>query len=139
MFAKALYALFPVYVTGANGNPAPLGYFRVALRWLTVEAEQPDNHLLNIKVPKEVKTRLMNFLGRLVEDFHLDEKNSLLTDRTFLVKAVRILKAKAVLDGREQVIPKDLSVLKYMLTFRVPDEVYHNIEEILTELAEKKN
>ena len=94
---------------------------------------------MKIKVPKDVKTRLMNFLGRLVEDFNLDEKNSLLTDRTFLVKAIRILKAKAVLEGRAEVIPKDLSVLKYMLTFRVPEEVYQNIEDILTELAEKKN
>ena len=101
--------------------------------------EQTEDHLLNIKVGKDVKTRLMNFLGKLVEDYHLDEKNSLLTDRTFLVKAIRILKAKAVLEGRDEVIPKDLSVLKYMLTFRVPEEVYQNIEDILTELTEKKN
>jgi MoxR-like ATPase len=100
---------------------------------------QPKEYLLGIKVPDDVKRRLMAFLSRLVEDFHLDETNSLLTDRTFLVKAIRVLKSKAIIEGRETVTPDDLSVLKYMLTFRVPEEVFQKIDELLSELTEKKN
>jgi hypothetical protein len=44
----------------------------------------------------------------LLNDYHLNDSNSLLTDRTFLVKAVKILKSKAVLEGRMRCIPEDL-------------------------------
>jgi MoxR-like ATPase len=100
--------------------------------------EQPIDYMLNIKMPTKVRKRLMRFLGKLIEDYHLNETNSLMTDRTFLVKAVRVLKAKAILEGREEVIPSDLSVLKYMTTFRVPEEIADRIEEILENLDEKK-
>jgi len=100
--------------------------------------EQPIDYMLKVKMPTKVRKRLMLFLGKLIEDYHLNETNSLLTDRTFLVKAVRVLKAKAILEGREEVIPSDLSVLKYMTTFRVPEEIADKIEEILENLDEKK-
>ena len=100
--------------------------------------EKPIDYLLDVEVPQKVRKRLMRFLGKLIEDYHLNETNSLLTDRTFLVKAVRILKAKAILEGRKEVIPSDLSVLKYMTTFRVPEEIAERIEEILENLDEKK-
>ncbi|MBN1572896.1 MAG: MoxR family ATPase [Deltaproteobacteria bacterium] len=100
--------------------------------------EKPIDYLLDVEVPQKVRKRLMKFLSKLIDDYHLNETNSLLTDRTFLVKAVRILKAKAILEGRKEVSPGDLSVLKYMTTFRVPEEIAERIEEILENLDEKK-
>jgi MoxR-like ATPase len=100
--------------------------------------ENPVDYMLKVKVPPKVRSRLMKFLGKLIDEYHLNETNSLLTDRTFLVKAVRVLKAKAILEGREEVVPKDLSVLKYLTTFRVPEEIAERIEEILENLDEKK-
>ena len=65
----------------------------------------------NVLLPKvdltaAVKQLLLEFLSVLLNDYGLTDKNSLLTDRTFLVKAVKILKAKAVLEGREHCIRK---------------------------------
>ena len=59
----------------------------------------------------------------LLNDYGCNDSNSLLTDRTFLVKAVKILKAKAVLSGRDRCMPEDLHVLKYLTAFRIPEEV----------------
>ncbi len=98
---------------------------------------KPDESLLSITVSREIRALLLQFLERLVNNFHLDETNSLLTDRTFLVKAVRILKAKAMIEGRMEVIPEDLSVLKYLTTFRVPEEAQIRVDEILTDLVKK--
>ena len=69
--------------------------------------------------------------GRLVETHGCDEKNSLLTDRSFLVKAPRILQAKALLAGRGAVEPEDLRVLAYMTTYRVPPHVHQEMHEII--------
>jgi MoxR-like ATPase len=100
---------------------------------------EPIQYLLDVKVPTAVRERLIALLSHLVNSFGLNETNSLLTDRTFLVKAVRILQAKAILEGRKEVIVQDLSVLKYLMTFRVPQEVMQQIDEILMDLVEKKN
>jgi MoxR-like ATPase len=101
--------------------------------------EQPIDYLLQIEVPVEVRQLLMDFLEGLIYNFQLDETNSLITDRTFLVKAIKILKAKAILEGRRTVIPQDLMVLRYMTTFRVPEDLYQKINEMLSDLIEKKN
>jgi MoxR-like ATPase len=85
-----------------------------------------------------VKQLLLEFLNVLQNDYGCDETNSLLTDRTFLVKAVKILKAKAVLEGRDHCVPEDLFVLKYLTTFRVPEEVHNRIEDIIRDLLQKK-
>jgi MoxR-like ATPase len=100
---------------------------------------EPIQHLLDVKVPTAIRERLIALLSHLVNSFGLNETNSLLTDRTFLVKAVRVLQAKAILEGRKEVIGQDLSVLKYLMTFRVPQEVMQRIDEILMDLVEKKN
>jgi MoxR-like ATPase len=100
---------------------------------------KPIEFMLGIKVGSGVKKQLMGLLEHLVTNFHLNETNSLLTDRTFLVKAVNILKAKAILEGRTEVIPSDLSVLKYLMTFRVPPDVAQRLDEMLVDLIEKKN
>jgi MoxR-like ATPase len=117
-----------------------------------------DNHLSGLLSPKvnravldaanatvpqvdltaEVKQLLLEFLNVLLNDYHLNDSNSLLTDRTFLVKAVKILKSKAVLEGRMRCVPEDLFVLKYITTFRIPEELHKRLEEIINELLRKK-
>jgi MoxR-like ATPase len=107
------------------------------------KVDRADLDDANAAVPKvdltaEVKQLLLEFLNVLQNDYGCDETNSMLTDRTFLVKAVKILKAKAVLEGRDHCVPEDLFVLKYLTTFRVPEEVHNRIEDIIRDLLQKK-
>ena len=81
-----------------------------------------------------VKRKLLRLLQVLCTKHNLSEENSLLTDRTFLAKAVSVLKANAVLNGRFVCQPDDLYVLRYLTTFRVPEEVHEQIEEIITQV-----
>ena len=86
-------------------------------------------------VPDAEKDRLIEFLRRLVVDYACDETNSLLTDRSFLVKAVKLLRGRALLAGRERVEGEDLGVLGSMTTFRVPEEVHAKVPELIEEIA----
>jgi MoxR-like ATPase len=97
----------------------------------------------SVTVPKidltaPVKQLLLELLNVLLNDYNLNDSNSLLTDRTFLVKAVKILKSKAVLEGRMHCVPEDLFVLKYLTTFRIPEVLHKRLEEIINELLRKK-
>jgi MoxR-like ATPase len=94
--------------------------------------------LPRVDLTATVKQLLLDFLSVLLNDYGLNDSNSLLTDRTFLVKAVKIFKAKAVLEGRHQCIPEDLFVLKYLTTFRIPEELHNRIEDIINDLLRKK-
>jgi MoxR-like ATPase len=100
--------------------------------------EEAHTALPVVQLTAAVKQLLLEFLNVLLNDYGLDDTNSLLTDRTFLVKAVKILKAKAVLEGRDHCIPEDLFVLKYLTTFRIPEELHNRIEEIINDLLRKK-
>ncbi len=100
--------------------------------------DQANRFLPRVDLTAEVKQLLLEFLNVLLNDYGLDESNSLLTDRTFLVKAVKILKAKAVLEGRDHCVPEDLFVLKYLTTFRIPEELHNRIEDIINDLLRKK-
>lgn len=102
--------------------------------------ERADLDALNaaqarIEVPSAEKDRLIEFLRRLVVDYACDETNSLLTDRSFLVKAVKLLRGHALLAGRERVEREDLTVLSLMTTFRVPEEVHEKVPELIEEIA----
>jgi MoxR-like ATPase len=88
-----------------------------------------------VAVPEAEKDRLIEFLRRLVVDYDCDETNSLLTDRSFLVKAVKLLRGRALLAGRDHVSAEDLAVLKWMTTFRVPEEVHEKVPELLEEIV----
>ncbi len=88
-----------------------------------------------IAVPAVEKDRLIEFLRRLVVDYNCDETNSLLTDRSFLVKAVKLLRGRALLAGRAQVSAEDMTVLHWMTTFRVPEEVHEKVPELLEEIV----
>ena len=88
-----------------------------------------------IAVPAAEKDHLIEFLRRLVVDYDCDETNSLLTDRSFLVKAVKLLRGRALLAGRDHVQSEDLAVLSLMTTFRVPEEVHEKVPELLEEIV----
>ena len=66
--------------------------------------------LHKVDVPDRVKRALIELLSRFVNQFKLDTTNSLVSDRSFLVKAIKVFRAQALLDGRMQVIPTDLAV-----------------------------
>ncbi len=88
-----------------------------------------------VAVPDAEKDRLIEFLRRLVVDYDCDETNSLLTDRSFLVKAVKLLRGRALLAERDQVSAEDMNVLQWMTTFRVPEEVHEKVPELLEEIV----
>ena len=74
---------------------------------------------------------LREILRALIREHDCDETNSLLTDRTFLVKAMKLLRGRALLAGRDQVMPDDLDVLRWMTTFRVPGEVHEKLPDLI--------
>jgi len=91
--------------------------------------------LARVDVPSTEKDRLVEFLRRLVVDYDCNETNSLLTDRSFLVKAVKLLRGRALLAGRSRVERSDLAVLALMTTFRVPEEVAAKVPGLIEEIA----
>jgi MoxR-like ATPase len=84
-----------------------------------------------VQLPRQVIAGLVELLRRLVEIHGCNERNSFLTDRTFLVKAPRIMQARALLSGRRHVTAEDLRVLSYMTTYRVPANVHKDISAII--------
>jgi len=91
-----------------------------------------------MKIPVEVQEGLANFITILVEDYGLDESNSLISDRTFFVKSLKIIRSHALISNRESCTMEDLKALKYMTVFRIPEEIYNNLDEILNNLDRKK-
>jgi hypothetical protein len=52
-----------------------------------------------------------------------------------LVKAIKLLRGRALLAGRARVERGDLAVLSQMTTFRVPEEVQAKVPELLGEIT----
>ena len=84
-----------------------------------------------VQVPAFVTDALLRFVRTLIEEYECNERNSLLTDRTFLVKAVKLLRGRALLASRSSVELEDLDILHWMTTFRVPAEVQEKIPAIV--------
>ncbi|MBI4083247.1 MAG: AAA family ATPase [Candidatus Lambdaproteobacteria bacterium] len=109
------------------------------------EGEQVSAELLErayqahrqVKLPRYVLRAYLKFVHDLVHKYGCTPANSLLTDRTMLVKAPRMIKAMALLQGRTSATPDDLRVLKYILTFRIPEELYEQLDELLEQLIEE--
>lgn len=91
-----------------------------------------------VEVTAEVTAHLVTFLHVLSTRYGLTEHNSLLTDRTFLVKAVKILKAQACMSGRTKTAPCDMEVLSLLTTFRVPPNVHIKVPTILGDILAGK-
>ena len=99
--------------------------------------KQAHRAALRVELPQRVRVAYREFLDTLVNKFGCDSSNSLLTDRTMLVKVPRMIKTLAFLEGRTEARVEDLRVLKYILTFRVPEHVYELLDEILQNIAEE--
>ena len=98
---------------------------------------QAHRKSLRVHIPGSVLRAYQKFLDRLRNQFNCNPTNSLLTDRTMLVKVPRMIKAMALLEGREEAQVSDLRVLKYILTFRVPESVYDNLDQILDQVIQE--
>lgn len=99
--------------------------------------DQAYNLLRQIAVPDAIKRGLIDLLSRFVNQFKLDQTNSLITDRSFLVKTIKVLKAQALLCGRIQVEPEDLKILTFMTTFRVPEEINRSMPALIAETIQR--
>jgi len=91
--------------------------------------------LAAVVVPLRTRDALLEALRILRTEYGCDETNSLLTDRTFLVKAVKLLRGHAWLAGRGEVASEDLSLLRWMTTFRVSEEAHEKIDEVIARVA----
>ncbi|MDH4246562.1 MAG: VWA domain-containing protein, partial [Deltaproteobacteria bacterium] len=89
-----------------------------------------------VRLPDTVLAAYLKVLHTLRNRHGCTEKNSLLTDRTMLIKVPRMIRALALLEGRKEAVPEDLRVLKYILTFRVPEKVYEQLDDILAEVLQ---
>lgn len=87
--------------------------------------------LAEIELPERVQDSLLETLRSLVQEHGCNDTNSLLTDRSFLVKSVKLLRGRALLAGRSEVALEDLEVLTWMTTFRVPEEVHEKMPELI--------
>lgn len=108
---------------------------------VTVSKEIFENYFAKIEhihIPAEVQDALANFVSILIEDYGLNESNSLISDRTFFVKALKIIRSHALIANRESCNIDDLNALKYMTAFRVPEDVYDQMDDILANLNSKK-
>ena len=93
--------------------------------------------LHKVEVPETIKRALIELLSRFINQFKLDHTNSLITDRSFLVKTIKILRARALMEGRMHVLPADLGVLSYITTFRVPEEIDRSMPAIVAEVIQR--
>ncbi|MDH4121501.1 MAG: MoxR family ATPase [Deltaproteobacteria bacterium] len=84
-----------------------------------------------VEVPDAAKLVLMHLLNRFVNQYKLDNTKALISDRAFLVKAVKLMKTRALLDGRSEVRPHDLHVLAFMTAFRLPPEIHRDLPAII--------
>lgn len=91
-----------------------------------------------VGIPEEVQEGLANFVATLIEEYGCDESNSLISDRTFFVKSLKIIRAYALLHDREECTTEDLKALKYMTAFRIPEEIYMQLDQILEDLTAQK-
>ena len=89
----------------------------------------------DVDVPQHVMRVYRNVLDILQNEHDCNPTNSLLSDRTMLVKVPVMIRAMAVLAGRSVATAEDLRVLKSILTFRVLEAVYQQLDEILQRAA----
>lgn len=92
----------------------------------------------SVDIPLAVQEALANFVATLIEDYGCNETNSLISDRTFFVKSLKIMRAHALLNDRDHCTIEDLDALKYMTAFRIPEEVFQQLDQILDDLTSKK-
>ena len=118
-----------------DGPPEEITVKQTVTADLLAEASRA---IQGVVLPPMVMGAYRRFLDALLNKYGCNSSNSLLTDRTMLVKVPRMIKALALLQGRTTAKVEDLRVLKYILTFRVPEEVYNMLDEILQDIIEEQ-
>jgi MoxR-like ATPase len=93
--------------------------------------------LRTVRIPPRVLEAYQKFLDNLINKYGCTPENSLLSDRTMLIKVPRMIKALALLEGRDEANVGDLRVLKHILTFRIPENLYENLENLLNEVVQE--
>ncbi len=93
--------------------------------------------LRDVRIPPLVFEAYRKFIDSLINKYGCTPENSLLTDRTMLVKVPRMIRALALLEGRDEANSGDLRVLKHILTFRIPENLYENLENLLNEAIQE--
>ena len=99
--------------------------------------------MMTTTISTRMKRLLLHLLDAVVEESSAAARGRrgsdviLISDRTFLVKSMKLLKAKAVLHGRREVIPSDLHAFKYLTTLRVPEAVHERISDIVDEVIDR--
>lgn len=131
--AAAARSLVDRYVAG-NLREAP----EVSVRADAAALDALHAGLARVSVPEVVRDALLDVFRRLAIEYGCDETNALLTDRSFLVKAVKLARGRALLRGRAAVELDDLDVLGWMTTFRVPPEVHEKVPELVGRVREAR-
>ncbi len=89
--------------------------------------------LHKVVVSEGVKRGLIDLLKRFVNQYKLDSTNSLISDRSFLVKALKIIKAYALSQGRTTTQATDLYALTFITAFRLPEDMDANMPALIKE------
>jgi MoxR-like ATPase len=84
-----------------------------------------------VRMPPAAVDALLRALELLRREHGCGADNALLTDRTFLVVAVKLLRGHALLADRSEVALEDLDVLRWMTAFRIPPEVHEKLPDVL--------
>ena len=82
---------------------------------------------MQVAFPEAMARLLVRVLQEIAATGALDDEASLLTDRTFLVRAPRVIRGAAMLDGRSEAAPADLHVLRLLTAFRLPADVHAQV------------
>jgi MoxR-like ATPase len=102
------------------------------------ELDSLHDAILRVRVPAPVREVLVALLRTLVLERGIREENSLLTDRTFLVKVLKLLRGSAVLANRTEVTLDDLAVLPWLTTCRLPSGVHAELPELIQRHAAQR-
>lgn len=90
-----------------------------------------QSQLLTIPVPESVIDLLLKVYGQIFHPTRLQGmRNVVLSDRTFFKKMIKLMKASALLAGRNECTSDDIYVLRFVTAFRVP-AIHPHIEEII--------
>jgi MoxR-like ATPase len=94
--------------------------------------------LAAVKVPDEFISEYLAFLRELFFTFGADPDQVLISDRTFLVKSLKVMRAYALMNGRAELKTPDLKALNYMTAFRLPEDKWDQVREVIDNASQGK-
>jgi len=98
-----------------------------------------DQVLEAVLLPESLADALLEVMQALIQTFSLGRQHpALVTDRTFLVKAPRLMRARALLHGRDHCTYEDLYVLRFLTRFRLPEEAHRALDGIVASVIARR-